>query len=149
MIHKLSALNGTLSQVPEAYLRGQGTLSLSLLFLFIPHGSTSFSAAYSRSSDPFPALQSSPPFTKHLLGWSFPFFPLKPRLAHGPYSQIGLHWGDKCTANALKRVVKKKKKNADSACQDYHPSWRGREGGCMGGVGKGEAPLEHKSRKLE
>ncbi len=32
----------------------------------------------------------------------FPFFPSAVSSPRGPYSQIGLHWGDKCWANALK-----------------------------------------------
>lgn len=53
---------------------------------------------------PRPLQLSHPPFSAHLLGLSFPFFPSAPCLAQGPYSQIGLHWRDKCSANALKHV---------------------------------------------
>lgn len=38
------------------------------------------------------------------LGLSFPFYPPVLCLAQGPYGQIGLHWRDKCSANALKHV---------------------------------------------
>lgn len=51
-----------------------------------------------------PRQLSHPLFSAHLLGLSFPFFPPAPCLAQGPYSQIGLHWRDKCSANALKHV---------------------------------------------
>ncbi len=45
-----------------------------------------------------------PPPTALLLRLSFPFFPSAVSSPRGPYSQIGLHWGDKCWANALKHI---------------------------------------------
>lgn len=44
------------------------------------------------------------PPTALLLRLSFPFFPSAVSSPRGPYSQIGLHWGDKCWANALKHI---------------------------------------------
>lgn len=74
--------------------------------LFLPYGSAfPFFLLHSVvHQPPRPRQLSHPPFAAHLLGLRFPFFPPAPCLAQGPYSQIGLHWRDKCSANALKHV---------------------------------------------
>lgn len=77
---------------------GQGTL-------FLPYGSAFPFLLHSVvHQPPRPQQLSHPSLSAHLLGLSFPFFPAAPCLAQGPYSQIGLHWRDKCSANALKHV---------------------------------------------
>ena len=133
MIHALSALNGPYPKF-QRLTSADKALSAALFFCSSHTVPLPF-LLHTAVRQTLPGSAVFPPFSTHLLGLSFPFFPTEPCLARGPYSQIGLHWGDKCTANALKRVVKKKKKNADSACQDYHPSWRG-WGGRMGRGGR-------------
>lgn len=76
--HVLSALKA-LSQVSRAYPLDKGYFSLIQLCF-------SFFAAFSCSSNPSPCQLSHPPFSAHLLGLSFLFFPPAPSLAQGPYS---------------------------------------------------------------
>ena len=97
VIHILSAFKAPIPSFKSLPF-GQGAFFSPIQFRF------PFFAVLLVHQPPRPRWLAHPPFSAHLLGLGFPFFPPAPCLAQGPYNQIGLHWRDKCSANALKHI---------------------------------------------